>query len=177
MIKILAFGGSNSKNSINKQLAEYASSLFDDALVNLIDLNDYPLPIYGVDTEINDGIPKSAFAFAELIDNSDLLVISLAEHNGAYSVAFKNVFDWISRIPNRKVFNDKKIFLLATSPGARGGGSVLEIAKNRFPYNGGEIVGTFSLPNFGENFKDGKIINLELNQQLVETIESIKSKL
>jgi NAD(P)H-dependent FMN reductase len=35
--------------------------------------------------------------FFNKLGTADLLVISFAEHNGAYSAAFK-IFDWISRI-------------------------------------------------------------------------------
>lgn len=109
-------------------------------------------------------------AFAEKIDAADLLVISLAEHNGAYTAAFKNHFDWLSRMQDRKAWGDKNIFVMATSPGGRGGKGVLEIAADRFPRNDGAVVGTFSFPRFNDNFKDGKIVHEEL---LVE----LKSKL
>jgi hypothetical protein len=62
---------------------------------------------------------------------------------------------------------------MATSPGARGGSSVLDIAKNRFPFQGGDVKGSFSLPSFHENFKEGKIINEELNADLIKLIQSI----
>jgi len=93
----------------------------------------------------------------------------------SYSAAFKNVYDWLSRIPNRKVFNGKSILLMATSPGGRGGSSVLANAKERFPRDGGEILETFSLPRFQDNFDFKKgIINSELKQELMGKIDSIK---
>jgi len=49
MKKIIALGGSNSKESINKQLAHFAAGKITDADVIYLDLNDYPMPIYGVD--------------------------------------------------------------------------------------------------------------------------------
>ena len=174
-MKILAFGASNHKNSINKKLATHIAKKFNTS-IEVLDLNDYEMPIYSIDREIENGVPNLAKNFAQKIDDADLVIISLAEYNGAYSVAFKNIFDWISRIPNRNVFNDKKIFLSATSPGDRGGISVLEIAKNRFPFNGGEIIADFSLPYFSENFDEEKgIINEEKKQELQEKILSIKS--
>ena len=164
-IKILAFGASNSRNSINKKLAAYASGLFKDAKVNLVDLNDFDLPIFSIDRE--NPIPQKAIDFAELIDEADLLLISLAEHNGSYTSAFKNLFDWISRIPNRQAFNGKPMFLLSTSTGGRGGASVLEAAVKRFPFNGGVVLASMSLPFFEKNFKDGDgITDPELLQKL-----------
>lgn len=173
MRKIIAFAGSSSKHSINKQLATYAASLFHNVEVEILDLNDYEMPLYSVDKEKGIGFPDLAIQFLSKIGNADLLVISLAEHNGAYTTAFKNIFDWTSRI-NSKLFQSKKMLLMATSDGARGGKSVLEIAENRFPRHDAEIVGVFSLPHFKDNFdKEKGIINPELNDKLIEIIRTI----
>jgi chromate reductase, NAD(P)H dehydrogenase (quinone) len=168
-MKTLAFAASTSNNSINHELASYAASFFEDTTV--IRLADFEMPIFGVDTEKENGIPQKALELAALIDASDLVLISFAEHNGAYAAAFKNAFDWLSRIPNRKAWGEKKMFLMATSPGARGGASVLEMAKNRFPFNGGTVVGSFSLPSFNDNFANGKITNPELDQALQNALQ------
>jgi chromate reductase len=173
MKKILAFGASSSKMSINKQLATYAAHQFKNASVEIVDLNDYEMPIYSIDKEKENGIPQLAHDFYNKIGESDCIVISFAEHNGAYSAAFKNIFDWMSRI-NGKTFQEKQMLLLATSPGARGGSSVLEIANNRFPFQGGVVKGSFSLPNFNDNFDAEKgITNPELKKQLLDIITSI----
>lgn len=174
-MKILGFAGSNSSESINKQLVEYTTSLFEHAEVEILDLNDYEMPIYGIDKENSNGIPQLAHDFAEKIDNADLLVVSLAENNGAYSVAFKNVFDWMSRISGRSAFGDKPMLLMATSPGGKGGKFVLEMAKNRMPFSGGKVLETFSLPKFDDNFNEGKgIINEELNTTLRNKVEKVQ---
>jgi NAD(P)H-dependent FMN reductase len=173
MKKIIAFGGSSSRSSINKQLALYAASLFQDAEVEALDLNDYALPVFSVDAEKQDGIPALAQAFYEKLGSADLIVLSLAEHNGAYTSAFKNTLDWASRI-NNKTFQQKPLLLLATSPGARGGATVLEIATKRFPFQGADLKGSFSLPSFFENFDaESGIINPELKGQLVALVESV----
>lgn len=169
MKNIIAFAGSNSKNSINKDLVTYASTLVENATVNILDLNDFELPLYGIDLENEEGIPKNAHKFLNLIKESDGILLSLAEHNGAYATVFKNLFDWLTRIEG-KMFFDKPMLLIATSPGGRGGLSVLEIAKGRFPYHDANIVEVFSLPFFGNNFGDGKITNEDYNEQLKNAI-------
>ena len=172
--KILAFGASSSKKSINKQLATYTANLFKNAKVELLDLNDFEMPIYSMDKEKEDGIPQLARDFYEKIGASDLIIISFAEHNGAYSSAFKNIFDWMSRI-NGKTFQEKPMLLLATSPGARGGSSVLEIASKRFPFQGAIVKGSFSLPSFNDNFDSEKgITNEDLKKDLLKLVESIE---
>lgn len=174
-MKIIAFGGSPSKNSINKKLATYAASLFENAEVEVLDLNDFQMPLFSVDVEKEIGQHPLAKNFLDKIATADILVASLAENNGNYSAAFKNVFDWCSRI-NGKVFQEKPMLLMATSPGARGGASVLEIAKNAFPRYGAIIKATFSLPSFNDNFdvEKGKISNEELDNQLKEIVESFQ---
>lgn len=176
MKQIIAFAGSNSKQSINKKLAKYASSLVSNAEVKILDLNDFELPLFGIDLEKQHGFPENAKKFLDLIKSSDGIILSLAEHNGAYSAVFKNLFDWMSRIDS-KLWSNKPMLLMAASPGARGGASVLEIAKNRFPFNGGHIVSDFSLPNFGDNFKEGKIVNSELNSRLLEAVSIFQNNL
>ena len=145
--KILAFGASNSRNSINKQLANYAAHQVQNSTVTLLDLNDFEMPLYGIDREKEEGVPQLAHDFRDRIAEADGIVISFAEHNGSYAVAFKNVFDWVSRI-EKGVWMGKPLLLMATSPGGRGGRTVLDIAVNKFKFmNAGEIS-HFCLPSF-----------------------------
>lgn len=174
-MKIIAFGGSPSKKSINKKLATYAASLFENAEVEILDLNNYQMPLFSVDVEAEIGQHELAKAFLAKIESADFLVVSLAENNGNYSAAFKNFYDWCSRI-NGKVFQGKPMLLMATSPGGRGGASVLEIAKNAFPRYGADIKATFSLPSFNENFdvENNRISNSEFDNQLKEIVMSLE---
>ncbi|MES2526636.1 MAG: NAD(P)H-dependent oxidoreductase [Bdellovibrionota bacterium] len=170
-MKILAFGASPSKHSINKKLARFVSGLFKNGEVTLLDLNDFEMPIFSVDRE--HPINEKALAFAKYIDETDLIVMSLAENNGNYSAAFKNLYDWVSRIPNRKIFNGKKVLLLSTSPGGRGGSSVMEIALKRFPFDGAVIVGSMSLPSFNQNFSEETgITNPEYLSKVKELVQT-----
>ncbi len=177
-MKIIAFAGSNSTDSINKKLATWVSSLFAEHQIEILDLNDYEVPIYKKSREQELGIPDKIITFSEKLSDADLILLSLAENNGAYSTAFKNILDWASRIPDTTVFHDKPILLMATSPGQRGGSSVLEIAKNRFQFNGGNVLDTYSLPSFNDNFEEGKgITNEELLKEINDKVTAILDKL
>ncbi|MEZ4804660.1 MAG: NAD(P)H-dependent oxidoreductase [Bacteroidia bacterium] len=177
-MKIVAFAGSNSINSINKKLIQHVCTYFKEHEVELLDLNDYECPLFGVDLEMKIGIPDAAKQFANKIDSAGLLILSLAEHNGAYTAAFKNLFDWISRIKNRKAFGEKDMFLMACSDGKRGASSVLEIAKKRMPFSGGNVLESFSLPSYYSNFVEGEgIIDNELKHTLESKIKTIQLKL
>ena len=172
--KILAFAGSNSRQSINKKLVSHATTLLLDSESTIIDLNDFEMPIYGIDKEQANGIPDEAWKFKSLLKEHDGIMISFAEHNGAYSAAFKNIFDWISRMEG-KTWEQKPILLLATSPGKRGGSNVLSLAANRFPYDGALVVNTFSLPSFYENFNpDEGITDAEKKRELLEKINALE---
>ena len=173
MKTILTIGASTSKNSINKIFAEYTGDLLNNLQVIKIDLNDFEMPLFSIDIEAEQGFPKGATELNALIEKSDGFIISFAEHNGAYSSGFKNAFDWLSRI-NGKIWRDKPMLLLATSPGARGGQTVLDIALGRFPYMGGQIVGSMSLPSFFDNFKGGDLVDEKLKISLVKLVNDFQ---
>lgn len=175
-MKILAFAGSNSENSINKKLVEYAVAHFEGNAIEVIDLNDYEMPIYKIQRETENGIPQEAQNFAEKIDGSDLIIMSLAEHNSAYSVAFKNIWDWSSRIKGRKHFGDKPVFLLSTAPGPGGGKNVSEVFMQRAPFSGANVITNFVLPKFGETFSEGEgIVDAEKKAEFEEKVQLVKS--
>ena len=176
MKKIIAFAGSNNKDSINKKLAVFTVTKIKDIEVKILDLNDFELPLYGIDYENECGIPDNAQSFLNEIKNSDGIVLSLAEHNGAYTSVFKNMFDWMSRIDG-KLWNNKPMFLMATSPGGRGGASVLEIAKGRFPFMGGNIVAEFSLPFFEKNYSSSGIVDSKLRNSFSHEITKFEKAL
>ncbi|MBK9255000.1 MAG: NAD(P)H-dependent oxidoreductase [Saprospiraceae bacterium] len=178
MIKILAFGGSSSRNSINKTFAVYTAGLFSDSKVEVLDLNDFEMPLFSVDKEKETGFPDKAHIFLDKIKSHDLIVLSLAEHNGAYSTAFKNILDWASRIEG-KIWQEKAMLLMATSPGGRGGATVLEMATKKFPFMGADIKATFSLPLFNQNFDYEKkqFLNEELHNSLKKVVSEISDLL
>ncbi|MEP3390504.1 MAG: NAD(P)H-dependent oxidoreductase [Reichenbachiella sp.] len=169
MKKIIALGASSSSKSINKALAIHAASKVADASINVIDLYHYMLPLYSIDSEEEFGIPEGAHKFNNLIESADGLVISLAEHNGTYTAVFKNLIDWLSRI-DMKIWKAKPILLMATSPGERGGASVLSAAKSSFPFMEGDIVAEFSLPSFYDNFSNAGITNTEFASKLDQQV-------
>jgi len=174
-MKILAFAASNSSKSINKQLVSYAASLVEGAEVELLDLNDYEMPLFSEDREQELGHPELAKAFLAKIAASDALMISFAEHNGSYSAAYKNLFDWSSRL-GKKVYQDKPMVLLSTSPGPRGGASVLAAATGSMPFFGGDVKASLAIPSFNENFdaEHGMLRNGELNIKLIEAVSQLK---
>lgn len=155
-MNLLAFAASNSRNSINRQLVELAARRFVErhapgAEVTLLDLNDYEMPIYSIDREQAHGVPAEATRFLDQVAEADALLISFAEHNGSFTAAFKNVFDWASRT-GKPVWQGKPVGLLSTSPGPGGARSVLAAAEAATPFWGGTLAGALSVPSFYEAF-------------------------
>ncbi|MNY49164.1 NADPH-dependent FMN reductase [compost metagenome] len=142
----------------------------------MIDLNDFEMPVFSVDKEKEEGHPVEGHELLEVIENSDFLVISMSEHNGSYTAAFKNTLDWCSRI-NNAVFAGKPVLLISTSPGKLGAKFSLEAALSRFPRHSANVIGHFSLPSFGENFQDGKIVNEELAKEFNDLLQHVKATL
>ena len=173
-MKIIAFAASSSRQSINKQLVTYAANLVAGAEVEVLDLNDYELPLFSVDKEQQLGQPQLAQDFLAKLTQADAIIISFAEHNSSYSAAYKNLFDWCSRI-NNKPFMGKPMVLLATSPGARGGASVLETALASAPRFNGIVKASLSIPSFNDNFDSaaGKLTNSVLDAKLLEAVNSL----
>lgn len=156
MKKILAFAGSNSSTSINQQLLDHILDRVQGHEITKIKLIDYPLPLFGVDLEREQGFSDNLKEVHRLIREHDALIIAVNEHNSGPSVFFKNYLDWLSRL-QRNFLEGKKILLLSTSPVRRGARSSLEYTKNIFARFGGEVIESFSLPSFKDNFQDGKV--------------------
>lgn len=174
-MKIFAFAGSTSSTSINRELVKFVLKSFPQDDINLINLNDLTMPVFSVDLE-KKGFPDEAHQFLKHIEECDVIICSLAEHNRSYSAAFKNIFDWASRI-NVKVFQNKPMFLMSTSPGGYGGGNVMNTAKTFFPQFAADVKETFSLPKFYENFDlESGVINPEMLKELNEKIEGFKNQ-
>jgi len=173
-MKILTFGASNSRTSINKALARFTATLVPGAEIEVLDLNDYDLPIFSEDLENEIGQPPAAQAFFKKIGAADAVIVSFAEHNGSYSAAYKNLFDWASRI-DQKVFQDKPTVFLATSPGPGGAGSVLASAKGSARFFGADLKAAVSVANFHDVFdaRTGRITEPSALADLTEAATAL----
>lgn len=126
--KILAFAGSLRQESFNKKLIKIASEAAKSqgAQVTLIDLKEYPLPVYDGDIEDREGLPENALKLKKLMWEHDGFLISAPEYNSSISGALKNVIDWTSRQATDdevylSCFIDKCACLMSASPSALGG--------------------------------------------------------
>jgi NAD(P)H-dependent FMN reductase len=175
--KILAFAGSLRANSFNKKMVEIAAKGAVDAGANvtIIDVKDYPLPIYDQDIEDTTGIPENALKLKKLFMENEGLLIASPEYNSSLSGVLKNVIDWVSRPARGETgylccFINKVVVLMSASPGNLGGIRGLVHVRSIFGN-----VNSIVLPNqkciplvdkvFNES---GKISDVKLEREVLD---------
>lgn len=176
-MKVLAFAATNHKASINKRLVTHAASLLaadKGGEVEILDMNDYELPLYSIERQTENGMHPLAQQFFDKIGAADAVLISFAEHNGSYAAVYKNLFDWASRI-DMKVFQGKPTVLLSTSPGPGGASNVLAGAVNSAGFFAMDLKGSLSVPSFNDNFdtEKGELTNPELAAELQKILATV----
>lgn len=99
MVKVLVFAGSARRDSLNKKLARVAARHVRAAggEATLLDLNDYPIPLYHGDLEAAEGLPENARKLREILLAHDALLVASPENNSSVSALLKNTIDWLSR--------------------------------------------------------------------------------
>lgn len=97
--RILAFAGSARKDSLNKRLVKIAAAgaVKAGAHVTILDLKNYPMPLYDGDLEAAEGLPPNAAVVRQLMLEHNGFLIASPEYNGSVSPLLKNVIDWTSR--------------------------------------------------------------------------------
>jgi NAD(P)H-dependent FMN reductase len=162
MPKILAFSGSTRRDSWNRKLIHHAveAARAAGAEVTLLDLADYPLPLYNGDLEARDGVPENALRLKTLFKDHDALLIASPEYNSSVPPLLKNTLDWVSRewqgesglVP----YQNKVAALLAASPGQFGGMRMLPHLRQILNTLGVLVLpGQFSLPHADAAFDPG----------------------
>lgn len=178
MKNILAFSASNSKNSINTQLVNFAVSHIAGQNVQSISLTDFELPIYSQDLQKERGFSVDLQLLMNKIKESDALIISVNEHNRMISAFFKNILDWLSSL-DPMFLKDKSILLMSTSNDVNGAASAFEYTKEILPSFGGEVLESFSIPSFSENYsqESNTITNELLVLGFVDVIQNFTHRI
>jgi chromate reductase, NAD(P)H dehydrogenase (quinone) len=126
-IRLLAFAGSVRRESFNRRLLAIAvdGARRAGAEVTLLELRDYPMPLYDQDLELEQGIPVMAEAFRQQLMLHSGLLIACPEYNSSITPLLKNTIDWSTRIAPGKgsleAFTGKVATLVSASPGSYGG--------------------------------------------------------
>ena len=127
MPKILALAGSARKDSFNGRLVRIAAdgARQAGAEITVLNLAEYPLPLFDEDLEREQGAPKNAVKLQQLFLEHHGLLISSPEYNSSITALLKNTVDWVSRPvegkPQLAAYRGKVAAIMAASPGALGG--------------------------------------------------------
>jgi len=94
--------------------------------VTVLNLKDYPLPLFDQDLEADQGMPENAAKVKQLMQEHDGFLISCPEYNSSITPLLKNTIDWCSRAteenePPLSAYQGKTAALMGCSPGALGG--------------------------------------------------------
>ncbi len=172
--KILAFAGSARRESWNKTLVRIAAAgaRSAGALVTLIELNDFPLPLFNEDEEAERGLPENGRKIKDLMLSHQGFLIASPEYNSSISGLLKNTIDWASRPTAGEgplvCFTDKVVVLMSASPGALGGLRGL-VHVRAIVGNIGALVlpATISIPKAHEVFAaDGSLKDKKLHERV-----------
>lgn len=177
--RVLAFAGSSRTDSVNKKLVTEAANIAREmgADVKIIDLKDYPIPLYNSDLEAEMGMPENAKSIRRLMIDSQVILIASPEYNGSLSALLKNTLDWASRSENnsssREAFKGKKFAIMSASPGTRGGARGLVHLRTIIEDIGGivipqQVVVPGSYKAFDE---EGKLIDKKIYDDLHSLIQ------
>jgi chromate reductase, NAD(P)H dehydrogenase (quinone) len=170
-MKIIAFSGSNSSQSINFALLEYIKS-YHLPEMEILDARKMNVPMYGIDAENESGIPSTIQELYQQIQSADVLLVACTEHNGNYTSYFKSTMDWLSRLDYSFV-NGKTIYLVGTSTGRGGAGLSIQATTAIFERFKANVMATFSLPSYNHAFEEGRLLKKE-EERLTQFISQIK---
>jgi len=125
-VRILAFAGSARRDSWNRTVLELAvaGARAAGAEVRVVNLGDYPMPIYDADWHAEHGVPPAMLELRTLMMAANGLLIASPEYNTSITPLLKNTIDWLSQAVNgesgRVPFEGKVGGLMGASNGAFG---------------------------------------------------------
>ena len=181
MIRILAFSGSARRDSTNKKLVALAAAKARDfgAEVTLVDLAEYPIPLYDGDLEESSGSPENATKLRQLMVEHEGLLLSCPEYNGSITPLLKNVIDWTSRpwggVAGTAATRGKGACLLSASPGSLGGLRGLVHVRAILSGIGTLVIpDTLSVGGAHQAFaEDGSLVDEKVDGRLSATVKSL----
>jgi len=181
--RIVVMAGSRRREALSRRVAEACALALRDAgaEVELVDLDDYPAPLYDGDLEAASGLPEAIVRLQRVLHASDGVLVVNPEYNGSLTPLLKNTLDWVSRVrvegeEPMTVFKTRVFALGSASPGGMGGlrgvntvRSVLELGLNALV-----LPDQFAVPKAGDAFQDnGHLKNKDSQENFKKLIQKI----
>jgi NAD(P)H-dependent FMN reductase len=124
--RILAFAGSSRRDSWNRKVLAIAAegARAAGAEVTVVNLGDFPMPIYNADLHKEQGLPPAMLELRALMMAANGVLIASPEYNTSITPLLKNTIDWLSQEANgesgKAPFEGKVGGLMGASNGAFG---------------------------------------------------------
>ncbi|MEM7395691.1 MAG: NAD(P)H-dependent oxidoreductase [Verrucomicrobiota bacterium] len=126
-VKLVAFAGSARRDSWNKKLVNVAAEGAREAgaEVTVVDLKDYPMPVFDQDDQAENGMDPNAEKLQQILIEHDGFMIASPEYNSSVTPLLLNTIDWTTRSGHDGSemggYNGKTAVLMSASPGGLGG--------------------------------------------------------
>ena len=182
-MRLLFFAGSTREGSYNKKLAWLAHRIAEANGIEgvLVDLKDYPMPLYDADLEKAEGPPQGARAFKALLGEYEGVFIASPEYNASVTPLLKNTIDWVSRVRAKgetglEVFQSRVFAIGGASPGYYGGMRSLLMLRQILAVGIGALVipQQIALPRAADAFEEDGSLKDEAQQKLcTDVVEAL----
>ena len=178
--KILAFAGSARKDSWNRKVLEVAvqGAREAGAEVTVVNLGDYPMPIYNADWHAEHGPPASMLELRTLVMSANGLLIASPEYNTSITPLLKNSIDWLSQDVNGESGNapfEKKIGgLMGASNGTFGTIRALPHVSYILANLGVFMLPVVAVPSVAKAFDDAGNMT---NERMKNTLKMLGTRL
>lgn len=177
-IKLLGIAGSLRKASTNRGLLRAVQSVLPSGVtVEIADLLDVPF----YNSDLNE-IPESVKRIANQAEQADGFVFACTEYNYSMAPALNNILDWLSRLPDTSVLNDKPAALIGAGGGMGTSRAQYHLHQtcvflNIHPLSKPEVFSNAYAGGFDDqgNLHDQKILGL-LEEQMITLTSVIKNK-
>lgn len=178
MVNLLAFAASARKESLNKLLIDEAVDIARElgASVQLYQFQDFDMPLYNGDLELEIILPPGAKLLCKLLVQCDGLLLSTPEYNFSMPGTLKNAIDWVSR-PKPSPLVGKSCFLMSASPSLVGGQRALWHTRQPLEAIGSMVYpAMFSLPQAHQAFDgSGKLSDEKRRESLRKQLDGFLS--
>ena len=184
--RILIIAGSSRRDALSRRVAAACVQPLQaaGAEARLLELSDYPAPLYNGDLEAESGLPETVVRLQQALYASDGLLVVNPEYNGSITPLLKNTLDWCSR-PNPAdrersggaVYAGRAAAVVGCSPGGLGGMRVLFHVRDILGYLGMQVIPQqLAVANAGSAIGDDGRLRDESQRKMLDTLATALSE-
>ncbi|NMG01687.1 NADPH-dependent FMN reductase [Azoarcus taiwanensis] len=178
--RIVVLAGSSRRDALSRRLAAACVAPLQaaGAEVDLLELSDYPAPLYNGDLEAESGLPEAIMQLQQILYACDGLLVVNPEYNGSITPLLKNTLDWCSR-PNPAdrersggaVYAGRAAAVVGSSPGGLGGMRALFHVRDILGYLGMQVIPQqLAVGNAGSAIGDDGMLRDESQRKVLDKL-------